>query len=310
MVPMLTGSNWSNGVSVQGLTARPGDDSGSLYNEVGPGYFRSMGISLLAGREFTASDVVGAPKVAIVNEQFAKEFHLGPDAVGKRMKPGGDHLAEKDLDVQIVGLVRNTKYSDVKQKMPALFYLPHRQNEGIGTMTFYVRGAMEPENLLSIVRPVVALLDGNLPVENLRTMEATIRDNLVADRVTSILSAAFASLATVLAAVGLYGVLAYTVAQRTREFGLRMALGATPDILRRMVFRQVGLMTVIGGVVGLAAAIGLGELAQSLLFEIKGWDSTVLGVSAILLVLVAFGAGFVPANRASNVDPMKALRYE
>ena len=177
-------------------------------------------------------------------------------------------------------------------------------------MTFYVRGAMEPENLLSIARPVVAMLDRNLPVENLRTMEATIRDNLVADRVTSILSAAFASLATVLAAVGLYGVLAYTVAQRTREFGLRMALGASPNILRRMVFRQVGLMTVIGGVVGLAAAIGLGELAQSLLFEIKGWDSTVLGVSAILLVLVAFGAGFVPATRASNVDPMKALRYE
>ena len=221
-----------------------------------------------------------------------------------------DDRGSGDLDVEIVGLVQNAKYSEVKQKIPPVFFLPYRQDESIGSIHFYVRGSMEPAKLLSIVSPVVARIDRNLPVEELQTMERTVLDNVAPDRIVTILSASFASLATLLAAVGLYGVLAYTVAQRTREFGVRMALGAAPARVRRMILRQVGLMTIVGGVAGLLAAIGLGRAAQSLLFEIKGYDPGVLISAAILLALVSIAAGFVPAHRASRVDPMRALRYE
>ena len=141
-------------------------------------------------------------------------------------------------------------------------------------------------------------------------MPQQVRDNVFLDRMISTLSAGFAILATMLAAVGLYGVLAYTVAQRTREIGLRMALGAAPGRVRAMVLRQVAMMTLIGGVVGLMAAIGIGSVAESQLYQMKGRDATVLVVSAVLLTLVALGSGLIPAHRASKVDPMRALRYE
>ncbi len=307
-VPVLSNSNSGNDVSVQGFQRGPDVDSNSRYNVIGPGFFRTMGTPLISGREFTDSDAVGAPKVAIVNEEFARKFHLGRDAVGKRMKP--DSSGPGDLDYEIVGLVQNSKYSEVKQQIPPVFYLPYRQDESIGRIGFYVRGAMETAKLSSIVQPVVAKIDRNLPVEELQTMERTVMNNVAPDRIVTILSALFASLATLLAAIGLYGVLAYTVAQRTREFGVRMALGAAPALVRSMILRQVGVMTIIGGVAGLVAALGLGRAAQSLLFEIKGHDPGVLIGAAILLALVAIGAGFIPAHRASKVDPMRALRYE
>jgi ABC-type antimicrobial peptide transport system permease subunit len=217
---------------------------------------------------------------------------------------------DTDLKIEIVGLVQNAKYSEVKEEVPPLFFLPYRQNDNIGVINFYVRTALDADRVLSTIQPVVAKIDPNLPVENLRTMEKQIQENVAVDRVVSVLSAAFAILATILAAVGLYGVLAYTVAQRTREFGVRMALGADPGRVRFMVLRQVAWMTAIGGAVGLAAAIGIGQLAQSLLYELKGDDPVVLGISAVLLSLVAIGAGFIPAHRASRVDPIRALRYE
>ncbi len=157
---------------------------------------------------------------------------------------------------------------------------------------------------------MLARLDANLPVENLRTLPQQVRENVFLDRFISVLSASFACLATLLAAVGLYGVLAYTVSQRTREIGLRMALGAAPSRVRAMVLRQVGVMVLVGGVLGLASAIGLGRLAQSLLFELQGSDPAVLVAAAASLSFVAFAAGFIPAHRASQVDPMSALRYE
>jgi len=309
LVPVLTGSNWGNSVSVQGYPTGPDVDNNSRFNEVGPGYFRTFGIPLLSGREFTPSDAAGAPKVAIVNEQFAKKFNLGRDAVGKRMMNDGGLPANK-LEIEIVGVVQNSKYSQVKSEVPPLFFLPYRQDDGLGRMSFYVRGSIDTEKLLGIIQPAVARIDPNLPVENLRTMEQTVQNDVGVDRIISVLSAAFATLATLLAAVGLYGVLAYTVAQRTREFGLRMALGAAPGLVRGMVLRQVAVMTFIGGVVGLAAAIGLGQLAQSLLYQLKGYDPTVLITASVVLAVVAVGAGFVPAHRASKVDPMRALRYE
>ena len=306
-VPLLSGSNWGNNVAVEGFDAGPDTDTNSRFNVIGPAYFQTLGIPLIAGREFTRADAAGAPKVVIVNEAFAKKFNLGRNAVGKHI--GDQGLAGK-LDMEIVGLVQNAKYSEVKNEIPPQFYRPYRQDPRLGFISFYVRTAGEPEALMASITRAIAQIDAQLPVERMRTLPQQIHDNVFLDRFISTLSTAFAFLATLLAAIGLYGVLAYTVSQRTREIGLRMALGAAPTRVRAMVLRQVGAMTVVGGSIGLAAAVGIGRLAESLLFELKGYDPLVLGGAAITLSLVALGAGFIPAHRASQVEPMRALRYE
>ena len=216
----------------------------------------------------------------------------------------------EELDTEIIALVQNSKYSEVKQEMQPLFFRPYRQGDQLMSTNFYVHTALDSNQLLKAIPPVVARLDANLPVEEPRTMREQVRQNVTVDRVISILSATFASVATILAAVGLYGVLAYTVAQRTREIGLRMALGAAPEKVRRMVLRQIAWMTIIGAAIGIAAAIAAGRFAESLLFQLNGRDPAVLGSSILLLGLIALGAGLVPAHRASRVDPIKALRYE
>ncbi len=308
IVPLLANSNWGNSVRVQGFDdSDPDTDTNSRFNEVGPGYFRSLGVPLLAGREFTAADVIGRPKVAIVNETFAEKFGLGRNAVGQLMTRGGRN---EELDTEIVGLVQDAKYSQVKGEIPPLFFVPYRQDETVGFMYFYVRTDLEPSTLLPQVSGVVAKLDPNLPVEELKTMPQQVRENIVLDRILTTLSAVFAALATLLAAVGLYGVLAYTVTQRTRELGLRMALGADRLRLSRMILWQMGKMALVGGVIGLGAALGLGTAARSQLFELEGHDPGVLIVATLLLALVALSAGLLPAIRASRVDPMRALRYE
>jgi predicted permease len=307
-VPALSGSNWGQNVSVEGFKAEPDTDTESRFNQVAPGYFKTMSIPLLAGRDFTRSDRLDSPKVAIVNERFAEKFNLGRDAIGKRMATGTGNGVK--LDIEIIGLAKNAKYSDVKDAVPALFFRPYRQAERIGAITFYVRTTGAPEQALQTSQRVVAAVDPNLPVDNLRTMSQQVRENVSIDRIISTLSTGFAVLATLLAAVGLYGVLAYTVSQRTREIGLRMALGAAPGRVRAMVLRQVGVMTVIGGTIGLIAAVWAGRGARTILYQIEGYDPVVLIGSVVLLTLVALGAGFIPAHRASKVDPMRALRYE
>jgi predicted permease len=307
MIALMAGNSWGNDVLVEGFERGPDTDANSRFNEIGAGYFKTLGVPLLAGREFTESDVVGSGKVAVVNEAFAKKFNLGRDAVGKWMARGGDG---DSLDMQIVGLVQNAKYNSVKDEIPPVFYTPYRQDPRVGFMNFYVRSALPPEQVLRSVPTVIARLDPNLPVDELKTLPQQVRENIFLDRMISTMSASFAVLATLLAAIGLYGVLAYTVEQRTREIGLRMALGADGSRVRGMVMKQVGIMLLIGGVVGIAAAVGLGRAAGSLLFGLEGNDPLVIGVATMLLVVVALGAGFVPALRASRVDPMQALRYE
>jgi predicted permease len=312
-VPLLAGDNWGSSVKVEGFADGPDVDTGARYNEVGPGYFRTLGVPLLAGREFTDGDAMGAPKTAIVNEAFARKFNLGRDAVGRHMSDGSgssERSGKAVLDTEIVGIVPNMKYSDVKQEVPPLFFRPYRQMDNIGSISFYVRTSADTDQLLRAIPALIARLDANLPIENLKTMPQQVRDNVFMDRMISTLAGAFALLATLLAAIGLYGVLAYTVAQRTREIGLRMALGADGRRVRGMVLRQVGRMTIIGSVAGVAAALALGRSASSLLFQLQGYDPVVIVSSAVALTLVALGAAYVPALRASRVDPMNALRYE
>ena len=305
MIQLIAGNNWGEGVSVEGFHKDPDTDAGSRFNAVGPNYFHVLGIPLLSGRDFTASDNTGPLKVAIVNEAFAKKFNLGMNAVGKHMSMGSD-----SLDMTIIGLAKDAKYSQVKDKIPPVFVTPYRQIGRVGTNNYYVRSAIPAERLIPAIRATMRKLDPNLPLESFKTMPQQVRENVFLDRMISMLTVAFAALATLLAAVGLYGVLAYSVAQRTREIGVRMALGADAGRVRRMVLRQVGVMTIVGGLIGIAGAIGLGKMAQSLLYELKGHDPAVIAAAIVSLAMVALAAGYVPALRASRIDPMAALRYE
>ena len=306
MVPLLRGNNWGNSVHAPSFPCGPDVDCGSSYNQVGTHYFSTFGVPLLAGREFTMADQRGAQRVAIVNEAFAKKFRLGADAVGRFIGDG-----ENDsLNIQIVGLVPNIKYSQVKDSVPPVYYTAWRQDARSGELYFYVRSTLPPEQLLGTLRDLMKRLDPNLPVEELKTMPQQVKENVFLDRMISILSLAFALLATLLAGVGLYGVLSYSVQQRTREIGVRMALGADSGRVRALVLRQVGVMLAIGGVVGVAGALGLGRAARSLLYQLEGHDPVAFAVAIVLLACVALAAGVVPARRAALVDPMLALRYD
>jgi predicted permease len=305
MVPVVAGSSWGNDVSVEGFKKTPDTDANARFNQVGAGFFGTMGSTLLTGREFSPTEVVGTPKVAIVNETFARKFNLGREAVGKHMSVG-----DSPLDIEIVGLVRDAKNSDVKDPVPPMYFRPYRQDSTLGFIQFYVRGSADPALLLRTVPSVVKRIDPNLPLEELKTMEQQVKENVFLDRMISTLSASFAVLATLLAAIGLYGVLAYTVAQRTREIGVRMALGANSARVRAMVLKQVAIMAAIGCAIGLAAAIGLSRIARTMLFGLQGSDPVAMTVAALLLGLVALAAGGIPAMKAARVDPMQALRYE
>jgi predicted permease len=306
-IALISGSNWNNSMRVQGFEAGPDTNTTASYSLVGPDFFRTLGIPLLQGRDFTRADGADAPKVAVVNQAFARKFNLGDHVIGTRVGTGRD---SQGLDIEIVGLVQDAKYSEVKDVAPPQIFRPYRQDDNVGSISFYVHSDGDATALLGPAQAAIRALDQNLPIENPKTMAQQVRENVFLDRMISTLSAGFAVLATVLAAIGLYGVLAYTVSQRTREFGLRMALGADGASVRGMVLGHVARMTAAGAVIGLLAAIGIGRLAQSLLFELEGYDPVVLGASAGLLAVVAAAAGLLPALRASRIEPMVALRQD
>jgi predicted permease len=308
-IPLLTGASTGNSITIDGFEPGGAIDTTVRRNEVSPSFFKTLSIPLVMGRGLTDADTLEAPKVAVVNESFVRKFKLGDNAIGKHFS-GFPYDNVTKIDVEIVGVVADAAYNSVKGGIPAQYYQPRRQSERPNALAFYVRSANEPASLMRAIPRVVSDIDHNLPVNNLITMRRQMRDNTYVDVFVAILSAAFAGLATFLAAVGLYGVLAYNVAQRTREFGLRSALGANPGKLRAMVLKQVGLMALIGGVIGLAAAVTLGRTAEALLFGLSGHDAWVLTGAAIVLAAVVLLAGYLPARRASNTAPMEALRYQ
>jgi predicted lysophospholipase L1 biosynthesis ABC-type transport system permease subunit len=216
----------------------------------------------------------------------------------------------RDLDLEIVGMVKDSRYAAVREAPPRVFYRPYSQVRRQGQLFFYIRTGMDPSRVAPLIRRELAELDANLPIRDLKTMRAQIGENLFVERLLTSLSVAFGALALVLAAVGLYGVLAFNVARRTREIGIRVALGADPARVRGLVLREVLAMLVIGGVAGLGAAAALGRFLGSILYGIEPWNPAIYAAGAGVLSLVAFGAALAPARRATSVDPMVALRHE
>jgi putative ABC transport system permease protein len=306
-IPLLSHSSWGTSVHVEGF--EPTDERGTDVNanRVGTGFFATVDIPLLAGRDFTEADSLDRPLVAIVNEAFAKRFGLGADPVGRRLS----FESRDSLDVEIVGLVRDAAYSGVKEQFPAQVITPRRQDRGSGFgATFYVRTERPPEALLAAIPRVVARVDANVPVIDARTFDSQVTRNVRNDWLLLTLSGTLAVVATLLAALGLYGVLSYMVVQRTREIGLRLALGAEPAAVRHMVMKQVGWMTGIGLPLGLVAALLVGNVAASQLFGLAPTDPRAIAGAAVLLAVAVFAASFWPARRASRVDPVSALRAE
>jgi predicted permease len=308
-IPAIAGSNASTSITVEGYTPQSFDDANASFNAVGADYFRTMGTALAAGREFTEADNAAGPKVVIVNQAFAKKFLPDQNPLGRHMRRGGG-ARPGPLELEIVGVVTDARYSQMRDPAPPVYYTPLAQNERWGQLFFYVRTSIPPANAAPLLQRAVAEIDPNLPLRELKTMQRQIEENLFEERIMSTLTASFAGLATLLAAVGLYGVLAYNIARRTREIGIRMALGAGARKVRALVVREVAWMLGLGTVAGVTGAAAGGKLVQSMLYGMQPWDALVYGSAVALLWLVALAAAYVPASRATRVHPMIALRYE
>jgi predicted permease len=305
---LLAGDNSQSSIEIPGYTPQESENRSPNENWITAGYFGTMGIPLLAGRDFTVQDNASSPRVAVVNETMAKKLFDGNAAIGRRFKTKAG-----DKEIQIVGVVRDSKSVDVREKPASFMYFPYRQDVP-GGMTFYLRSNLDVAAITSAVRQQVSSLDPDLPVFDIKTMDRQIDELLFVERMVAALSAAFGGLATVLAAVGLYGVMAYLVVRRTREIGIRMALGATPRQVLNLVMSEVLLLAGIGVVLALVAWIPLGgaikDQMKEQLFNMSGKDPMIVAAATILLSTVALLAGFIPARRATQIEPLSALRYE
>jgi predicted permease len=293
-------------VVVEGYTSREEEDMNPNFIRVGPDFFAAMGIRVLQGRDISDSDRIGAPKVAVVNETFASYFFKGQDPIGRRFGRARD----KVLDLEIVGVVKDGKARTLREPKTRYVYVPAAQQERLGELTFYLRSSGDPAALGARVPEVVRRIDAALPVTDLKTMRAQIRESLYVERLVASLSAAFGLLATLLAALGLYGVMAYAVSRRTREIGIRMALGAERRNVMTMVLRDVAVLSAVGIALGLPAGYGVGRLVESQLYGLSARDPLTFAAATSALLLAALIAGYLPARRATRVDPMVALRYE
>jgi predicted permease len=306
--PILANDNWMSTTRAEGYTAKEGEDLNPDVNGVLPTFFSTMGIPLVTGREFTERDSFGAPKVAIVNETFANYFFHHRNPIGRHIGFGSPRSAK--LDMEIVGVVKDVKAVDLKRKPTRQVWIPALQEEHPAGLTFYIRTENDPQSTAKLARRTVRRIDAALPVYSMKTVETQIRETHYIDRLITMLSAAFGLLATLLAAVGLYGVMAFTVARRTRELGIRMALGAQRASVIRLVMREVFLLAGIGIGAALPLAFGLGRFIESQLFGLKATDPSTLITATFLLATVALAAGYIPALRATRIDPMDALRWE
>ena len=306
-IATLTGTDNGANITIEGKKELPEDLQHVEYDGVSPKYFSTLGVALLAGREFNESDTANSPKVAIVNESMAKRYFAEGRPLGARFAWGGGKATP---NITIVGVVQDTKQSHVRDGNVAYVYYPYSQEDKLTGMTFYVRTQQDPLLLANGLRGEVQRLDANLPLYELKTFERVVNEDLFAERMVAGLSASFGGLAALLAALGIYSVLAYLVVQRTREIGIRMALGVRPGNVRLLIFREVGFMVFAGVVVGLPLAYGLARLSESLLFGVQAGDPLIYVLTLAVIGVVASAACYLPARRATRVHPIVALRYE
>jgi putative ABC transport system permease protein len=306
--PELADDNTGRNITLSGYTPKENEDMDVEMPEVSPGYFSTMGMPLLAGRELTDQDHDGTQKVAVVNESFARHYFADPQrAVGQYFAWGGGTVKP---DTEIVGVVKDARHTGVRQEILRTIFTPYLQDKDLRSMTFYVRTWQSPESVEATVRSAMQTLDSKLVLDNFRTMQEQVETNLIADRVIAILASAFGVLAVLMAAVGLYGVLAYSTAQRTREIGIRIALGAGRTSVMRMVLGEVLWLAGISIALALPASLLLTHAARSQLFGISSSDPLTLVVVTVLVATVALASALLPARRAAKTDPMKALRWE
>jgi predicted permease len=301
----VRGFGWQNDVVVGGKES----DTFVLESNISPGYFRTTGTPILLGRDFDERDNRQSPKVAIVNEETAKKL-FGGDALGKTFQIAADR-GEKRYNFQIVGVVRNTKYYDLRENFQPIAFYPEAQDDNPDAETqMMVRSDLDLVAVINEVKAAIAQVDSGISVDFHAYDQQIIKDGLLRERLLATLSSFFGLLAAVLATVGLYGVIAYMVARRTNEIGIRMALGAAPRQILAMVLSEAGRLLAIGVAVGVVLTVAAGRWAASLLFGLKPYDPKTLAAAVVGLGLVAVAASVVPARRAANLDPMAALRDE
>jgi predicted permease len=305
-VAVMTNSSSTSTIRVEGYEPAEGEDMNPWTNGVGPGFFDTLGIELVSGRDFDVTDGPDAPLVAVANEAFVRQFFPGTDPLGRRIGFG----RRSGFDVTIVGVVRDAKSSALREPESRFLYLPYTQSSDLGAATFYLRVDASPEAVSSALPRAVARVDPSLPVAELKTMSVQIQESLFVERLVAALSLAFGTLAALLAALGLYGVMSYAVSLRTRELGIRAALGAARRGLLFIVLSEVSALTATGLALGAASGYVLGRLVESQLFGVSGRDPGVALLASLTLAGVSLAAGYLPAARASRVDPIVALRHE
>jgi predicted permease len=302
MVPLGFGGTSSRGTEIEGYTPQTDENLSLQYSMVGDDYFRAMGIRLVRGRAIGQQDAAGAPAVAVVNERFVDKFWPGLDPIGRRFRQGGRWYT-------VVGVAQQGKYQSLDEPKRVMVYMPYAQNAW-NEFTFHVRAAGDPTALSAALRAAAQSVNADLPLLDVRTMAEHMQASLFVQRLGATMLAAFGLMALALSAIGIYGVMSYSVSQRTREIGVRVALGAARrDVVALVVGRAMRLASV-GLVIGLAAALGAGQLLRSQLVGVGPRDPLTFTAIVLLLAAVALGASWIPARRAAKVDPMVALRYE
>jgi predicted permease len=315
---LLDDDDWESTISVEGYQAKEDEDMNPYFNDVGPGWFGTMGIPVIEGRDFDERDNKRqqhgkdpkdmSPTVVIVNQSFEKKFFGGKSAIGRRIGFGGNPGTKTDME--IVGVVGNAKYNRVREEGGVQVFIPFLAGEDPGGMTGYVRTTAPPAQMFSTIRAEVSKIDADIPVYDLRTIEEQVNISLQTERLVAGLSAVFGLLATLLAVIGLYGVMSYTVSRRTKEVGIRMALGASQGHVVWMVMAEVLLMLGIGVGIAVPSALALSKLVRAQMYGITPQDPLTIVAATLILAAVAALAGFIPARRAARIDPMLALRWE
>jgi putative ABC transport system permease protein len=308
-IAALTGDDEGANITAEGGIQLPEDLRDVNYVSVSSDYFSTLGIPLLSGREFTDADGATSPKIAVASDAMVKRFFPGRNPLGMHFAFGGGSKVKPDIE--IVGVVKDVKQDHVRSVTPNPYvYLPYSQRPKLSGMTFYVSSVRDPLLLGPELQSQVRQLDATLPVDNVKTMERVVEEDLFPARMVAVLSATFAALAALLSALGIYGVLAYLVVQRTREIGIRMALGAKAGDVRWLIAKEVGAMVIAGLTVGVPLAYALARLSESLLFGVEAGNPSAYVLGLGLIAVVALAACWIPARRATRVDPLVALRYE